>query len=141
MTFHQFCEDFWFASLLRAVYSVTLERHQVPHLSVGALPMPQGSPQDDPEGFKAPCCRFKMFQDAPKTPPRRSQDGPRVPKIWKATLTAMGAQTPSKLRCWIVLGWILDYFRLNFGMSRAVCWAHILTLKLILVWRLLQLEI
>ena len=64
--------------------------------------MPQGGPQDDPEGLKTALLALqdalRRPQDAPKTPPRRPEDDPKMrpTSAWKATLTAMGAQTPSK---------------------------------------------
>ena len=95
---------------------INFQRHQIPDLSLGALPMPQGGPQDSPEGFKkafwgpktAPRCLKtapKMFQKRPQDAPSRPQDVPKMePKsAWKETWTALGSQTPSKLRFSIVL--------------------------------------
>ena len=46
----------------KILLKINLQRHQVPDLSVGALPMPQGGPQDDPEGLKTP---LLALQDSP----------------------------------------------------------------------------
>ena len=47
---------------IKILSKINLQRHQVPDLSVGALPMPQGGPQDDPEGLKT---ALLALQDAP----------------------------------------------------------------------------
>ena len=92
---------------------INLQRHQIPDLPLGALPMPQGV-QDSP----------LALQDGPRTIPRRSQEPPKTAKMRSQNVSKMslednfgrdGRPDPSKLRFWSVLGWILEGFGLEFG--------------------------
>ena len=109
---------------------------------------PPSAPRKPTRRPRGPQEGFLALQDGPKTTQRRPQDAPKMsPKsASKAALAVMGAQTPSKLGFWIVLGWILKEFGFDFGRFLASLLEGFdvdvprMFAKQIFVWLLFQLE-